>query len=207
VGGAEGAGLGGWLWEERANVVGVLSLIVTVAFSILTTLLTYVFFYIPREERQLEINPAHREHRADQLKQPRWVTLYCAWLTAALDRLDCWMGPPNAWAQGFQWCLITGLVYSFGFMLLAWLFGASATIGEMTLLPDLAGVPLADRLKMAIPFVGAVSLGFLAGRYGKRIDARIDAALSNNILHPMIYYSPQAVIWARRSIVSLFCFF
>src|SRR5687768_7622609 len=98
-------GLGGWLWEERANVVPVLRLLATAGFSLLSCL----FFYVPWLGGQLGRNPTLCERKARQLMQPRWVALYRGWLVAALDRLDRWMGRPEEWGRGFGWCLAVGL--------------------------------------------------------------------------------------------------
>ena len=133
---AGGPGLGGWLWAERGNILALLGLLATVGFGLLGCL----FFYVPYLQNELKNNPTYPHLKAKQLAQPHWIVLYRGWLVSTLDALDRWMGRPKDWRRGFDWCLTAGLVYGFGFMLLAWVLGAPATLGALTILPEPAQV-------------------------------------------------------------------
>jgi hypothetical protein len=63
-------------------------------------------------------------------------------------------------------------------MLLAWVLGAPATLGELTLLPDPARVPFGRRLLMAGLIAGAAAFSYLVNWSGKRLTARFDARLA-----------------------------
>ena len=171
---AGGPGLGGWLWGERGNILTLLTFVGS-------SLLALLIFYVPYLEGQLRANPAYRHLKARQLAHPRVIGLYHGWLVSTLDRLDRWMGRPGDWRRGLDWCFRAGLVYGYGFMLLAWVLGAPATLGELVLLPDPAELSFGRRLLTVGLIAGGSAFAYLAFRHGEQVEARLHAWLADRL--------------------------
>lgn len=165
-----GKGLGSWLWEERGNI---LTLLTFIGSSVLALLI----FYVPYVEGQLKTNPTYQHLKAKQLSQPHWIVLYRGWLVATLDRLDRWMGRPEDWRRGFGWCVRAGLAYSFGFAFLAWVLGVPTELGDLLIF-----TPVEFKFGVRLFTIGLIVGGgvfvYLIFRYLARTGALIDAWLA-----------------------------
>jgi hypothetical protein len=111
----------------------------------LAAVLAAGFWFFDRFEKRLKDG----DDRTPRLRAARALTAPSAWrayvgaLRRGLGALDRWMGERSEWARGFGWCLGLAFAYPAAILLVFWLFGGSAAVGEVELLPPPEACPLA----------------------------------------------------------------
>lgn len=115
------------------------------------------FFGYQHYHRRLETSAGKRLEAAQMLFAPSGWAYYLAWLRCILNSLDRWMGSLDEVGRLFSRCVMLAFVYPFVFLIISWLVGGSATIGNAELMPPTESL---TTFQWAILVFGLVAIAF-----------------------------------------------
>ena len=140
---------------------------------------------------RLENESTIRDKAAKALTAPGPLALYLRTLEAALDTLTRWMGkrvrlfPGDGergdWGKSAGWCFTLAMIYPFIFLLVAWLFGGTGTVGEVEFLPPPESMSVGWRTVLVLSFLGYSFALYLLVRYEQRINQAATSWLDSHL--------------------------